>query len=259
MPEGDAIPDRAAFVQPLDGAELCLLYAAGKRPSADHIVRHAQRAQQARFGIAHQPSAAEGWVELLSNGLSFDCHGLAPAAGVAVPPRAQAFGLPKLIERRSFEAIGITPGPHLREGGPLLPIVRGLVGLGEQLAQMPGVNAVCWVPAASWMEPDYFARIARDWLNGGVFPALGLTSLERDDGGCITTCGLGYFTRQEVEFLPKQGASAAQATRLVVRLIDALVYSGPLSGETTFAGPEGEVLEVSAPANGATIRVNWVS
>jgi hypothetical protein len=239
-------------------AELSLLFAAGKRPTVGDIVRHANKLPQPSFGIASPPPAGEGWVELLAKGLSFDCVGLAPVAGLELPPRAQAFGLPKLIEQRTFETIGVLPGPHLREGGRLLPLIRGWIGLGEQLAQLPGVNAVCWSPAASWMEPGYFIRIARDWLGGGAFPALGLTTLDCRDDGSLQSRGLAFFSGQEIRLVPKQGASTAQAARLAVRLIDELVYAGPVSGETTYSGPDGEVLEASAIAGQTHIQVRWV-
>ncbi len=241
-------------------AELSFLFAAGKRPTVGDVVRQSSLERKPpSYGIAFQPPTSEGWIELLSMGLTFDCEGLAPAAGLHLPPRIQTFGLPKLIERRTFEAIGVRPGPHLVEGARLLPLIRGLVALGEQLAQLPGVNAVCWHPAASWMEPGYFMRIAREWLGGGAFPALGLTTLARLEDGSLLSRGLACISGQEIQLEPKHGASAAQAARLAVRLIDELVCAGPLIGEAAYSGPEGEVLHASAEAGGTLVRVRWVS
>lgn len=191
--------------------------------------------------------------------MSFDCLGLSPAKPYPLPPRAQLFGLePGQVDRR-LEAIELIPGPHLAGGERLMPLVRGLVGLGAQLAALEGVKAVCWRPAGSWMEPGHYRRIASEWVQGGAFPALGLTSLERHAGGMVASRGLAFLTGQELQLNPKAGASADAVTRLAVRLIDELVYSGPLRERAHYSGPDGEDLVAVPNDEGNVVLVDWVA
>lgn len=239
---------------------MSLLFVAGKRPAANDLIRLAEAPPAAPgFGIAHAPPAAEGWIELLSLGLSFDCLGLSPAKPHPLPLRTQLFGLEPSDVDRKLEAIELVPGPHLAGGERLMPLVRGMVGLGAQLATLEGVVGVCWRPAGSWMEPEYFRRIADEWLRGGAFPALGLTSLQRSEDGVMTSRGLAYLTGQELRLRPKAGASAAETARLAVRLIDELVYSGPLRERAQYSGPQGEDLVAVPDEEGEVVVVDWVT
>jgi hypothetical protein len=257
---GIAIPQVESSEQIAKVAGLALLFAAGKRPAVEAIVRLAEAPPEAPgFGIAHQPHANEGWIELLSLGLSFDCLGLAPVEPVSLPPQLQLFGLDPKIAARRLEAIELAPGPHLAGGERLMPLVRGLVGLGTQLAALEGVEAVCWRPAGSWMESGYFRRVAGEWLRGGAFPALGLTTLSRGEDGAMKSRGLAFLTGQEILLTPKPNASAADAARLAVRLIDELVYAGPLREQAQYSGPQGEDLIAEPDESGELVRVQWVA
>lgn len=239
---------------------MALLFEAGKRPAASDVVRHAETLSEAPgFGVAHCPPDAEGWIELLSMGLSFDCLGLKPAKPVPLPPQVQLFGLESGFADKQLEAIELVPGPHLAGGERLMPLVRGMVGLGAQLAALDGVVAVCWRPAGSWMEPGYYRRIASEWLRGGAFPALGLTSLERHGDGVMASHGLAYLTGQELRLRPKPGASAAETARLAVRLIDEFVYAGPLRERAQYSGPQGEDLVAVPDEDGGLVMVDWVT
>ena len=239
---------------------LSLQFAAGKRPGAKDIVRLAESAQSgAQFGIAHRPPDAEGWLELLSTGLTFDCTGLAPAPAAPPPPCHQAFGLEPAGKNAKLEAITLAPGPHLAGGERLMPVIRAMVGLGAALARLDGVKAVCWLPAGSWMEPGYFIRIVGEWLQGGAFPALGLTTLERRDDGAMLSRGLAYLAGQELLLEPRLESSPADAARLAVRLIDEMVYAGPLTGSAHYSGPNGEDLRAEPEAGGTVVRVRWVA
>jgi hypothetical protein len=241
-------------------AVLSLLFPAGSRPAAGDLARLAESLPGTPgFSITHAPPEAEGWIELLSMGLTFDCSGLAPAAAHGLPPRMQTFGLEPGDADRELEAIELAPGPHLAGGERLMPLVRGMVGLAAQLAALEGVVAVCWHPAGSWMEPGYFRRTVGEWLRGGAFPALGLTSLERLSDGVMTSRGLAYLTGQELRLRPKAGASAADAARLAVRLIDELVYSGPLRERAQYSGPQGEDLIAVPDEDGGLVMVDWVT
>jgi hypothetical protein len=189
---------------------------------------------------------------LLARGMTFDCRGLAPGAGTALPEVGTLLGLDKAPPG---EALALLPGPHLAEGRGLLPVVRVLAGLGAVLAGLPGVLAVCWNPATSWMAPDYFRKTAFDWLGGGAFPALGLTTLKRERNGAMVSQGLELLIGQELRFEPDAELAPAQVARIAVRMIHELVARGPLTEAEEFAGPEGEPLLAVPVREGTQLRV----
>ncbi|MDE2434972.1 MAG: hypothetical protein KGM49_01810 [Sphingomonadales bacterium] len=184
--------------------------------------------------------------------MTFDCHGLHPGDGMLPPPRGALLGLDAIP---SGEAITLQPGPHVVGGRGLLPVVRVLAAVGTRLAALPGVKGVCWQPAGSWMEPTYFRRIVGDWLDGGAFPALGLTSLRRESNGAMVSLGLGLLIGQELRFEPERALSAGGVARISVRLIHELVGNGPLTEPREFEGPDGERLLAVPVRNGQQLRV----
>jgi hypothetical protein len=184
--------------------------------------------------------------------MTFDCRGLAPAAAARFPEPGTLLGLDK---PPPGEAVGLAPGPHLAEGRGLLPVVRVLAGLGAVLAGLPGVLAVCWNPAGSWMAPDYFRKTAFDWLGGGAFPALGLTTLRRERNGAMVSHGLELLIGQELRFEPDAELAPAQVARIAVRMIHELVEQGPLAEAGEFAGPAGEPLLAVPVREGTQLRV----
>lgn len=184
--------------------------------------------------------------------MTFDCRGLVPAPGARFPDTGTLLGLDKAP---SGEALALMPGPHLAEGRGLLPVVRVLAGLGAVLTDLPGVLAVCWNPAGSWMAPDYFRKVVFDWLGGGAFPALGLTTLRRESNGAMVSQGLELLIGQELRFEPDPDLPPAQIARIAVRMIHELVERGPLAEAGEFAGPEGEPLLAVPVRDGAQLRV----
>lgn len=237
---------------------LSLVFAKGSRPDAVRLADLAARAGEPSpalrvgFAVSHRPANDEGWLELLAMGLTFDCRGLAPSDPLPLPPTGQLFGLPR---PPAGEAIELAPGPHLGHGNTLLPVIRVLCGLGASLAAMPGVLAVCWGPAKSWMAPDYFIRAIRAWLAGGAFPALGLASLERDDSGALSSVGLDFLIGQELRFEPDSSLSLTTATRIAVRVVHQLAEGGAIITATELTGPNGEAL-LAVPFNdGRQLRV----
>lgn len=223
-------------------AVLSLVFAQGQRPEAAHIAALQQsKGEGIGISISHRPHPDEGWVELLGNGLTFDCRGLAPASPAALPPEGVLLGL-DLMPRG--EALELLPAPHLAAGRGMPVVVRTLAALGLRLAELPGLAAVCWQPAQSWMAPDYFRKIAADWLAGGAFPALGLTTLRREEGGVMVSRGLALLTGQELRFEAAGDLAPARIARIMVRLINEFAEHGPLREATAFTGPEGERLRV---------------
>lgn len=159
-----------------------------------------------------------------------------------MPAPGQQFGLPRDFSGADDEAIMLVPGPHLTGGGAMLPVVRVMMGLGSILTHVPGVRAVSWLPAATWMDPILFARMAEQWLGGGAFPALGLTALERRRDGTMESSGLAFFIGRECRFAPGLTASPTATAKLAVRVIHALVEGPPVTRPTALTGPEGEEL-----------------
>ena len=237
-------------------AVLSLVFAEGQRPDVAALQSLAggsrASAGAVRFALSHLPDPAEGWAELLSSGLTYDCAGLAPAEPMPMPKGGALLGL----ERQPLgEAISLTPGPHLADTQGMLPVVRVLAGLGAQLAALPGAAAVIWNPARCWMPSAYFCKVVDNWLADGPFPALGLTSLEREADGAIVSVGLSLLTGQELRFLPDPKLVAADIARIAVRLIHALIECEPLTGPHTFVGPDRETLRVTPNLHGTQLDV----
>jgi hypothetical protein len=237
--------------------KLSLLFAAGARPRVEEIDRLAAGPLREGIGftISHRPHPPEGWLELLAQGLTFDCAGLHPGEGFAPPPAGQFYGIDPQCADANLAAVTLTPGPHLAAGAHLQPVVRTTAALGARLAALPGVEAVCWHPAGTWIEPKYFARIVKEWLGGGAFPALGLTALHRRSDGVLASQGLGFLIGQEIELAVPAQVSPADAARLAVRLIDGLVESGAITEPTSLLGPHGERLDAEPNAASGIVRV----
>jgi len=227
-------------------AGLSLLFAKGKRPLADDVERLLE-ASEIAGAAAHvsyrPPNDREGLLELLVSGLTFDLVGLAPAAALPLPPRSHMFGLSESDFAEELEAITLLPGIHLTGGHAMIPVVQAMLGLAGHIALPLDVVAVCWHPAQSWMEPQYFSRVALGWLSGGPFPALGLTALTHTADG-VRSEGLTFFSGHELLIRRRSGESPADTAKLAVRFIDYVVANGPFRRELEFQGPDGELLRV---------------
>ncbi|MEY4240149.1 MAG: hypothetical protein RL339_2750 [Pseudomonadota bacterium] len=153
------------------------------------------------------------------------------------------------------EVISLAPGPHLAGGAGLVPVLRALAGLGAVLAGLPDVQALVWTPARAWVAPDLFRRSVADWLGGGAFPGLVLTSLEQEPNGAMVSRGLNLLTGQELRFEPDKRVPTARMARLALRLIHELVQSGPLQEQRDFMGPGGEHLLAVPVREGTQLRI----
>lgn len=239
---------------------LSLLFAAGERPSATTLsaLADAARGRGVPFAVTHFPSEAEGWLELLAMGLTFDCRGLAPADGEAVQPAAHFYGIEPSVATEALEAVVLAPGPHLVGGNALLPVVRIAAGVAAALAELPGLRAVCWHAAASWMDPAYFARMVDAWLDGGAFPALGLTSIKRESDGALVTNGLAFLIGKELHFTPAPTINSSDAARIVIRLVHELVERGGIDTPLSIVGPDGTNILVRPSADRSVIHAAMV-
>lgn len=205
---------------------------------------------------ASQPrGAGEGWLELLASGLTFDLIGLAPDEGAAIPSASHFFGLGREVAKEPFEAIAIVPGPHLGGGAAVLPVVRVMAGLARELALRLDARVVCWAPAGSWMDTGYFARIVQSWLEGGAFPALGFTGIERTPDGGVQSQGLCHFAGQELRVESRRGEAPAETVKLAVRAMDHIVRNGPIESRQELTGPSGELLLAEPLPGGRVVRL----
>lgn len=238
-------------------AVLAFIFETGLRPDLDAISELAVReGNPVAFQASHVPDdPAENWVELLASGFAFDCRGLAPGPAETAPGDGAFLGL---HERPDGECVTIAPSPHLAEGCGVLPIMRVLTGIGAQLGQLPGVQAIFWYPSRCWMAPRYFCGVIQEWLAGGPFPALGLTSLQRDPGGGMVSAGLDFLIQQELRFEPDRRLVAARAAKIAMRLINDLVLRGPLKQMAEFVGPEGERLILQPVENNRRLKVTML-
>jgi hypothetical protein len=242
-----------------------LLFARGRRPRAEAIRQLAEK--QGGFSISLDPvvdSASgasgdahegEGWLELLANGLTFDLVGLAPGPRADPPPCVHGFALPADADAVVLDAITVRPGPHLAGGHTMTPVVRTLAWLGAELASLDRVEAVAWHAARSWCGARYFRDAVQRWIEGGVFPSLGLTALAMSPDGGMHSEGLALFVGQEIRLEPELMADNAAGAKVGVRLIDLLVESGKVAAPQTITGPDGQLLRLEPSANGHFVRV----
>ncbi len=266
-------------MQQSDAPCLYLLFEEAKRPSAEAI--HAFVAAWEKVSISHDPGAAstplvnatdltlangeadtgimplaKQWVELLREGLTFDLAGLAPGPACTLPQVAHRFDWDERAAQRDYAALRLAPGPHLAGAAASVPVLRSLVALARDLALFfEELAGVVWPPAASLIGRRFFESTATAWLDGGPFPALGLTAFELTGDGALETRGLTLWTGQEMRIEPPLVQDRVAATRLGVRLVNHLVMLGGLGGEERIVAPDGARL-VMAPAPGqALVRV----
>lgn len=235
-----------------------LLFAPGDRPGPEHV-RALARLDSA-FAISLDPDGgapppggtaqAVRWVELLSNGLTFDLEGLMPGEPRPLPSRGYNYGLPPAFPQGPLEAISLRPGPHIRAGARMLPVVRGTAWLAARLAALPKVQAVAWHPARTWSGPQHFRDSVIRWVDGGAFPGLGLTALAPTLEGGLQSEGLALFTGYELRLDRSLVADRAAGARLALRLLHWLVEHGKLEKEAALTGPSGESLLLGPSANG---------
>ena len=242
-----------------------LLFVAGLRPAANAIRDFA--AQEGDFSVSFDPSGegsagadpvdAEGrrWLELLANGLTFDLAGLAPGAASEAPPRVHAYALGASADAVGLEAVTVRPGPHLTGGHAMLPVVRSLAWLAAKLAAVDGVESVAWHPARSWCGPGYFRDGVLRWIEGGVFPGLGLTALAATADGGMQSEGLALFAGQELWIEPELMADKTEGAKIGVRLIDYMVETGRIDAMRRIVGPAGQPLRLEPSGNARFVRV----
>lgn len=217
-----------------------LLFDPAHRPSRDMIAAAAPSLAVICEDVADY-SEGDGTAEVLRDGLTFDFGGLRPAPAQPAARAAHVIGLPRDFSETGLDAVSVAPGPHLAGAQHLLPVVRVAAGLLLELVQMPGLEAVCWLPARVAMAPTWFAEAVRLWLAGGPFPVLALVALSRSRQS-FASDGLGFFIGQEFTLEGRDGALTETDSRVAVRLTDWLVAHGKLeSGQEVVLADVGAV------------------
>lgn len=249
-----------------NNSAVSLLFEAGSRPSCALIKSLA--ANNGDFAISLDPAmeqqdvvaidsspAQSDWLELLANGLTFDLHGLSSGEQCAMPPKAHFFGLGPDFDAEGLEAITLTPGPHLTGSNVMMPVMRCLALLAAKLSTLPHLKAVAWHPARTWNSPEHFCQGVERWIEGGVFPGLGLTALAKSENGGIHSEGLALFTGQELHLSPALVQDQTEAAKLALRLIHWLVENGKLDRSEVMIAPDGSSLRLEPSQDQSIIEV----
>jgi len=252
-----------------------ILFAPGERPDRDAMLQFV--AANPCVAISHDPAGTEpphadrtggspkqpageagdhDWLELLKDGLTFDLHGLSSGPAVDAPEARSFFDFPDPGLISDCEAILLAPGPHLAGGGSALPVVRGMMALScELLKEFDHICGVIWSPAQSLIGCRYFESIVSAWLDGGAFPALGLTAFSATADGGLQSVGLSYFIDRELRIDAPLSQDNVAATRLAVRLVNQLILLGGIEGEERVVAPDGTKLILQESQNRRFIRV----
>ncbi len=245
---------------------LHLLFAKGKRPSRAAI--RAFAARQQAVGLSHDPCSGESpsdntvwpdqqvWIELLCDGLTFDLSGLAPGPGSDFPVIEHRFDLPVEPAATTHDALSIMPGPHLTAGARSPPVVRSMLALARDLTLcFDDLAAVCWGPSRSAIGRQFFESVIAAWLDGGPFPALGLTAFAQTPDGALQSVGLDFWIGQELRIEPPLSSDRVAATRLGIRLVNQLVLAGRVAADERIIAPDGAHLVLRPARDRALISV----
>lgn len=254
-----------------------MLFPKGKRPDEGAIKRFAKdqvltsitfnAAEQdvaERMGdgrnnaaLAVRPGHTSLWVELLREGLSFDLDGLAPGPPNAVPPCEHHFDFDNVHLASTLEALHLHPGAHLQGAQYALPVLRAMIAITRDLMQhFEEACAVVWPPSRSMIGRRYFESSSSAWLDGGVFPALGLTAFREMADGGLQSVGLEQLIGQELRIEPPLSQERVEAIRLGIRLINQLVMVGGIEQSERVIAPDGTRLIMRPSRNGRFIRVS---
>lgn len=196
------------------------------------------------------------WIELLREGLTFDLSGLKPGPQSEFPQLEHRFDLPDLPTQDTHEALAFLPGPHLVSGGSSQPVVRAMLALAcDLILHFDDLAAIGWGPSRSAIGRRFFESVISAWLDGGSFPALGLTAFAQSADGALESEGLAFWTGQELRIEPPLSADKVFATRLGIRLVNQLVLTGEIDTDERIIAPDGTRLVLRPSRNRALISV----
>ncbi|MEL7196981.1 MAG: hypothetical protein AAGL10_01590 [Pseudomonadota bacterium] len=196
------------------------------------------------------------WIELLHNGLTFDLKGLEPGQADEIPAIEHRFDLASERSAEDFETLRIVPGEHLISGKASMPIVKGMIGLArDMINHFEDLEGVYWPPSQSVIGRRFFESISTAWLEGGAFPALGLTAFKEAEDGALQSVGLDFWVGQELSIEPPLANDKVSATRLAVRIINQVILVGGISEAERITSPDRAVLIMKPSRNQKFIRV----
>lgn len=205
---------------------------------------------------AASPVSGPHWIELVTRGVSFDLCGIAPSEPILPPKTNYAFDVDRTLSESSLETLELFPGAHLSGGEKTIPILKAMFGLCRDIVHhFPAAEAVVWSPAQSIIGRRFFESTITAWVDGGAFPALGLTAFRETMDGGLQSVGLNYLIGQELRIEPALAADRVAATRLGIRLINQLVMVGRVSEREWVIAPDGRRLCVEPSENGKYVRV----
>lgn len=252
-------PDRAAihdFAQAHPAISLTL------DPLAGPSLRHGGKDDASSSVTVERGEALTGegdWVELLHSGLAFDLEGLVPGDAFGLPDVAHHFDFRAPVIAAEYEVVRLVPGNHLAGGEGSLPVLRGILALARDLVQhFEQIQGIFWPPASSIIGRRFFESTTSAWLDGGAFPALGLTAFREMVDGGLQSVGLSFLIGQELRIEPGLAGDKVAATRLGVRLVNLLVLTGRVERSEQITGPEGQRLQLDPSPNGKFVRV-WAT
>lgn len=194
-------------------------------------------------------------LELVAGGATFAMQGLAPGAPAPLPPARHFFAMTDSRDSFPFEALALAPARPAKAEAEILSQVQAMVEAAALVARRTGARAVCWAPAASWMDAAYFVRMIENWRSGGPFPALGLTPLVRSEEGTLVSDGLALFTGRELQVEPRRGEHGTDTVKVAVHAIDQLLRASRRGEARSFRGPRGERLEVEPSSDGMVLAL----
>ncbi len=262
-----------------DAKGVYLLFSAGKRPTRAAIKEFVET--QREVSISHDPSdgaslqlvTADGeelrpgaevrpkskdeiWIELLREGLTFDLRGIAPGKSCEFPEFEHRFDLEDAPGAFRLDSLLLEPGQHLLGAESTMPVVQCMIALTRDLVHhFDDLVAVVWPPSKSAIGRRFFESISTAWLEGGAFPALGLTAFREAIDGALQSVGLEFWIGQELRIEPPLSADKVAATRLAVRIINQLIVVGGLEESERIVAPDGTRLVMRPSRNGKFVRV----
>lgn len=248
-------PDRAAIhaftqthhavslsLDPARDAPLQLVAADGGLPESGNLAPHA---------------AGTLWVELLRDGLTYDLEGLSPGPACLPLPIEHRFDDAEISSDAALEAVSIAAGPHLAGSERSQPVVRAMLALASDLSQhFEDVAAIAWGPSLSLIGRRYFESVMAAWLEGGAFPALGLTAFAETPDGALQSQGLAFWTGQELRIERPLASDRVAATRLGIRLVNQLVITGGVAQSERIVAPDGTRLVLRPSRSGELVQVS---
>lgn len=197
------------------------------------------------------------WLELLRDGLVFDLRGLVPGKGADIPPVENRFDFESTPSSTAYETLHLVPGHHLAGGERSMPVVKSLIALARDLVHhFDHLEAIIWPPSMSVIGRQFFESTSTAWLEGGPFPALGLTAFKETIDGALQSVGLEFWLDQELRIEPPLSSEKVPATRLGVRLINQLILVGGVERDERIIAPDGTRLLMRTSRNGRFIRVS---